>query len=256
MPAPAFGTFDAPPSWRRIDIISDLHLCAAMPRTFDAFATHLRATPADAVLILGDLFELWVGDDLRARPFEQRCVGVIAAAAAQRTIGFMPGNRDFLVGDALRRDARLAPLADPTLLAAWGRRVVLSHGDVLCLADRPYQAFRAEVRSPAWQAAFLARPLDERLAIAAAIRDESAHGQARRRFDGEPWADVDAAAAVQWLQSAGATALVHGHTHRPGSDELAPGFECHVLSDWDLDHADRAEVLTLTRDGFARVPPS
>lgn len=252
----AFGTFDAPAGWRRIDFISDLHLCAAMPRTAAAFAAHLRHTPADAVFILGDLFELWVGDDMRLRPFEQGCVAAMADAARRRRLAFMAGNRDFLVGAGLLRDAGLLRLDDPTLLTAWGRRVVLSHGDALCLADEPYQAFRAEVRTAAWQAQFLAKPLDERLAIAAGIREASKESHARRRFDGDSWADVDATAAVQWLQAAGASELVHGHTHRPGSNTLAPGFVRHVLTDWDLDAGNRAEVLALTPDGFARVPPA
>ena len=141
----------------------------------------------------------------------------------------------------------------PTVLGAWGRRLLLSHGDALCLDDAPYQAFRAEVRSAAWQRQFLTRPLDERLRIAAEMRRASA---SRQRFDGMAGADVDAGEAVRWLHALGAAELVHGHTHRPGSEALAPGFKRHVLSDWDLDGAHRAEVLRLTRDGFERVPPS
>jgi len=250
---PSCPEFTAPPGWQAIDFISDLHLSAALPRTFDAWAAHLRHTPADAVFILGDLFELWVGDDARTLPFERRCVEVLADAARRRTLAFMAGNRDFLLGEAMRRDAGLAGLADPTLLAAFGRRVLLGHGDALCLDDRPYQAFRAEVRSASWQQQFLARPLDERLALAAAMRSASA---ARRRFDGDGLADVDAAEALRWLRANDAAALVHGHTHRPGSHTLAPGFVRHVLSDWDLDHGERAEVLRLTRDGFQRVAPA
>jgi UDP-2,3-diacylglucosamine hydrolase len=249
---PAFLEFDAPGQWRAIDFISDLHLSEALPRTFDAWAAHLQHTSADAVFILGDLFELWVGDDARARPFERRCVEVLAAAARQRQIAFMVGNRDFLVGPALLGDAGMIGLPDPLLLAAWGRRLLLSHGDVLCLSDLPYQAFRAQVRDPAWQARFLAQPLPERLQIAAGLRAAAT----RQRFDGAASADVDAAEAVRWLQAAGAATLVHGHTHRPGGGALAPGFERHVLSDWDLDSGTRAEVLRLTRDGFQRITPS
>ena len=104
-----------------------------------------------------------------------------------------------------------------------------------------------------WQRQFLARPLSERLAVAAEIRREST---ARRRFDGDSSADVDAAEAVRWMHAMGAAELVHGHTHRPGSNALAPGFKRHVLSDWDLDQGQRAEVLRLTRDGFQRVAPA
>ena len=250
---PAYFEFPAPRAWRAIDFISDLHLSEALPRTFEAWATHLRRTSADAVFMLGDLFELWVGDDARSRPFERQCVDVLAESASHRSLAFMVGNRDFLLGAAMLRDCGLMGLPDPTVLAAWGQRVLLSHGDALCLDDRPYQAFRADVRSPAWQRAFLARPLDERLALAAAMRGESA---ARRRFDGNAGVDVDAAEAVQWMHAAGTAEMVHGHTHRPGSQVLAPGFKRHVLSDWDLDGAGRAEGLRLTRDGFVRMPPA
>lgn len=250
---PAFFPLEAPDDWRAIDFISDLHLSEAMPRTFDAFARHLQRTPADAVFILGDLFEVWVGDDVRGRAFERQCVRVLADAASHRQLGFMVGNRDFLVGAAMLRDSGLLALADPTLLLAWQRPVLLSHGDALCLDDTPYQAFRRQVRSPAWQASFLAKPLAERLAMAAEMRRAS---EERRRFDGNADSDVDTAEAVRWLHAIGANDLVHGHTHRPATHVLAPGYTRYVLTDWDLDHGQRAEVLRLTRQGFARVPPA
>jgi UDP-2,3-diacylglucosamine hydrolase len=165
----------------------------------------------------------------------------------------MAGNRDFLVGAALLRDAGMMALPDPTVLNAWGQPVLLTHGDALCVDDEPYQAFRREVRSAEWQTTFLARPLAERLRIGAEIRQAS---QARRCFDGDGSVDVDAGAAVRWMHALGAAEMVHGHTHRPGSSVLAPGFKRHVLSDWDLDTADRAEVLRLTRQGFDRLPPT
>lgn len=252
-PLPALFEFKAPTAWRAIDFISDLHLCADMPRTFDAWATHLRHTPADSVVVLGDLFELWVGDDMRGRAFEQQCVSVLADASSHRHLAFMHGNRDFLLGAAMLHDSGMAGWPDPTVLSAWDQRLLLSHGDALCLDDTAYQAFRADVRSDPWQASFLARSLQERLEIAAQIRSASA---ARRQFDGEHDADVDAAQAVRWMHALGTAEMVHGHTHRPGSNVLAPGFKRHVLSDWDLDDSarPRAEVLRLTRDGFVRLP--
>ena len=249
---PPFFELAAPPAWRAIDFISDLHLCQALPRTFDAFAAHLLHTPADAVFILGDLFEAWVGDDMGERGFELLCVELIAEAASHRQLAFMVGNRDFLVGARFLRSSGCMGLPDPTVLDAWGQRVLLSHGDALCIADTPYQTFRAEVRSAAWQAGFLAKPLRERLQIAADIRKVS---QGRRQFDGAADADVDIATAVQWMHGMGAREMVHGHTHRPGSAALAPGYKRHVLSDWDLDQGSRAEVLRLTRAGFKRLPP-
>jgi UDP-2,3-diacylglucosamine hydrolase len=254
-PAPALFEFQAPVEWRAIDFISDLHLSEHTPRTFAAWATHLHGTTADAVFILGDLFELWVGDDSRSRSFEQRCMDVLAEAASHRHMAFMVGNRDFLFGNAALRKSGLLGLADPTLLNAWGQRVMLSHGDALCLADQPYQDFRAEVRDPAWQARFLAKPLSERVQIATQLRAASA---SRQRFDGDATIDIDAAEAVHWMHALGAHEMVHGHTHKPCSAPVAHGFVRHVLSDWDLDDATspRAEVLRLTRDGFVRLPPS
>lgn len=243
--------FDAPPSWRAIEFISDLHLSPALPRTFDAWASFLESTEADAVFILGDLFEAWVGDDARFEGFERRCAEVLADAARRRTVGFMAGNRDFLVGHELLDETGVAALPDPTLLVAWQHRVLLTHGDALCLADVDYQRFRAHVRNAGWQADFLARPLAERQHLAREMRDASELAQRQQ----SAWSDVDAGAAVALLREAGANVMVHGHTHRPGSDMLAPGFTRHVLSDWDLDgQPSRAEILRLAPGGFERVP--
>ncbi len=250
---PAFFELQIDPAWQAIDFISDLHLCASMPRTFEAWAAHLAHTPADAVFLLGDLFEVWVGDDMASLPFEQRCVDVLTEAASRKQLAFMAGNRDFLVGATLLRACGVMALPDPTVLQGWGQRVLLSHGDALCVDDGTYQAFRLEVRSPQWQADFLARPLSQRMAIAREIRRASA---SRPRFDSQADIDVDTAEAVRWMHTLGVAELVHGHTHRPGSQMLAPGFKRHVLSDWDLDTAQRAEVLRLGRDGFQRVLPS
>jgi len=252
-PLPALFELAAPSSWQAVDFISDLHLSEQMPRTVDAMRAHLLHTPADAVFILGDLFEVWVGDDARERAFERSMVDLFAEAASRRELAFMQGNRDFLLGAAMLRDCGMTGLPDPTVFDAWGQRVLLTHGDALCLADEPYQAFRRQVRAEAWQREFLAKPLAERLQIAAEIRKAS---QTRRQYDGDASADVDTATAVHWLHALGARELVHGHTHRPGSAALAPGYKRHVLSDWDLDAGDRAEVLRLTRGGFARVAPA
>jgi UDP-2,3-diacylglucosamine hydrolase len=251
---PAFYELSASPHWRAIDFISDLHLSEALPGTFARFTEHLRHTRADAIYILGDLFEAWVGDDARELPFHRLCVDALADASSRCTVGFMVGNRDFLLGSSMLKACGAMALPDPTVLTAWGQRILLTHGDALCLSDTAYQAFRREVRGAAWQQAFLARGLGERLQVAAEIRRAS---ETRRHFDGDSSADIDLGTAVAWMHSTGTAEMVHGHTHRPGSAALAPGFKRHVLSDWDLDGtAPRAEVLRLTRGGFERVPPS
>jgi UDP-2,3-diacylglucosamine hydrolase len=254
-PLPQFWEFTAPAGWRSIDFISDLHLQADQPRTVEAFAAHLRHTPADAVFILGDLFEAWVGDDARHDAFEASVGELLKEASAHRSLAFMAGNRDFLVGTAFLRECGVMLLPDPTVLRACGERLLLSHGDALCLEDHAYQRFRAEVRTDAWCSAFLARPLAERRALAAKMRAASIAHQ--RSTGGELWADIDASVAVRWMHEAGTPLLVHGHTHRPGDEALAPGFMRAVLSDWELDHAPpRAGVLRLRGGCLERVAPS
>lgn len=252
---PRFSQLHAPAQWRAVDFISDLHLQTSHPATFAAFEAHLRHTPADAVMILGDLFEVWVGDDARHDPFERRVVEVLQRASAQRSLGFMPGNRDFLVGATLLQECGMTALADPTVFIAFGERVLLTHGDALCLEDEAYQRFRTEVRTESWRDAFLARPLAERRAIAERMREASRAHQAVQRE--ELWADVDAATAVRWMRAAGTPVMVHGHTHRPADQDLAPGFSRKVLTDWECDRVPpRAGVLRLSVRGFERVAPA
>jgi UDP-2,3-diacylglucosamine hydrolase len=244
----------AQPAWAAIDFIADLHLSDALPRTFDAWAAYLRDTAADAVFILGDLFEFWPGSDAVDLAFERRCMQVLADAARRRFVGLMVGNRDFLITPALLRGLGVHALSDPTLLRAGSQAVLLTHGDALCLADSAYQQFRAWARSPATQRDFLSRPLAERVKLGVSVRHAS---EASRQIPPPGgWADLDAAAAVACLQAAGAARMLHGHTHRPGNSVLAPGYDRLVLSDWDLDGAQaRAEVLRLGRCGFERLAP-
>ena len=254
MAGAAFAEFSAPSAWRAIDFLSDLHLADDTPRTFDAFAAHLRHTSADAVFILGDLFEVWVGDDARHESREAECAAVLTEASARKTVGFMVGNRDFLVGAEMLDACGVMALADPLVISAFGERVLLTHGDALCLSDLDYQRFREQVRSDEWQRDFLARPLAERRRIARDIRTQSRE----HKTMAERWVDVDAAAAVQWMRRAFTPTMIHGHTHMPRSEALAPGFVRHVLSDWDFDHsrAARADVLRWQRGGITRMAPA
>lgn len=249
------ATLVAPDHWRAIDFISDLHLTAALPRTVELWSDYLLRTQADAVFILGDLFETWVGDDARSEGFEARGAEVLKSAAALRPIAFMVGNRDFLLGAAMLEACGMTRLEDPTLLCAFGDKALLTHGDALCLGDVPYQQFRRIVRDPAWQRDFLQRPLSERRSLARALRDESERHKATQPT--ASWVDVDIAAALATLRTAGAATMIHGHTHRPGSEALAPGLWRHVLSDWDVDDptAPRAQVLRWQLGGLTRLTP-
>jgi UDP-2,3-diacylglucosamine hydrolase len=247
---PGIYEIDADIDWAAIDFISDLHLWAADEATFSAWQRYMATTAADAVFILGDLFEVWVGDDAASEPFERRCLEVLADASSRRRVGMMVGNRDFLVGASVLRERGVLPLSDPTRLLAWGQPVLLTHGDALCLADEAYQRFRAEVRTEAWRDQFLAKPLAQRQALAREMREASTRAQQARL---EPF-DADPAMCVAWMHQAGCRDLIHGHTHRPLTQGLAPGYTRHVLSDWALEAGPpRAEVMRLSRNGFTRL---
>jgi UDP-2,3-diacylglucosamine hydrolase len=233
----------APPGWQRVDFISDLHLQASEPLTFEAWQRYMAQTRADAVFILGDLFEVWVGDDAVNGSFERQCAAVLHHTAARIPVFFMHGNRDFLVGPAFMAQCHCTLLDDPTVLDFGGQRWLLSHGDALCLADVDYLKFRAVVRSAVWQQDFLAKPLAERKAIARNLRAQS---EARKQ-SAATYADVDTEAACAWLRQAGAGTLIHGHTHQPGSHVMNKGLGRLVLSDWDVAApTPRAEVLRLS----------
>ena len=247
-----FAEVVAPATWRTVDLISDLHLQADEPATFEAWQGYLETTPADALFILGDLFEVWIGDDAAQQPgFEADCVELLRSTAERLPVFFMHGNRDFLVGAAFAAQCGITLLDDPTVLSLHGERWLLSHGDILCLEDTEYLAFREQVRAPEWQSAFLARPLEERRALARSMREQS---EARKQTPDTLWADVDTPAARAWLQRSRAKTLVHGHTHRPAQHDLGDGWQRIVLSDWDAAaHPPRAQVLCLSVAGAQRV---
>jgi UDP-2,3-diacylglucosamine hydrolase len=248
--------------WACVDFISDLHLQSGEPDTFLAWRNYLDSTPADAVFILGDWFEVWVGDDAVAQDtanqheglgFERRCERVMRYASERTALYLMHGNRDFLLGRKFATACQAHLLADPTVLELAGQRVLLSHGDALCLGDVEYQEFRAQVRSAAWQQAFLTKPVAERRSIARGLRDASE----ARKASGATYADVDAAAAKELLQRHGCTTLIHGHTHAPRAHDLGDGLQRVVLSDWDARaNPPRAQVLRWRADApasFERV---
>ena len=251
---PRCAQLAAEPHWRTVDFLSDLHLQVSDRATFAAWQRYLAQTPADAVFLLGDLFEVWVGDDALDEPgsFEAQCCAVLQAAAQRRALFFLPGNRDFLVGDALLQRSGVIGLADPTVLEFAGQRWLLSHGDALCLDDVAYQRFRSVARSAEWQQQFLAQPLATRRQQARAIRDQSE----ARKDAGAVYADLDSAATSDWLRSANAHTLIHGHTHRPGVHQLTENLSRWVLSDWDAAaQPPRADILRLSANGLQRRAP-
>lgn len=219
---------------RRTLFISDLHLDASRPAIVAQFERFLAqvAPGADALYILGDLFEYWVGDDGLALPFFGRAARALRAAGAELPTHFMHGNRDFLVAEGFARETGIELLRDPTVIDLYGTATVLMHGDTLCTDDLPYQAFRAQVRDPAWQKAALARPLQERLATATAMR---AGSEGAKQGKDMGIMDVAPDAVESAFADSGCDVMIHGHTHRPGRHVHRVGGRDRirwVLPDW------------------------
>jgi UDP-2,3-diacylglucosamine hydrolase len=214
--------------------ISDLHLDEARPATTAHLEKFLDkvAPGADALYILGDLFEYWVGDDGLALPYPARIAARLATAARQVPTHFMHGNRDFLVAERFSRDTGVKLLADPTIVDLYGERTVLLHGDTLCTDDIEYQAFRKQVRNPNWQAATLSQPLAARVAMARGLRAKSESAKGGKAME---IMDVAPAAVEKAFADSGCRIMIHGHTHRPGRHvHRVGGRDCvrWVLADW------------------------
>ncbi|MFM6992145.1 MAG: UDP-2,3-diacylglucosamine diphosphatase, partial [Rhodoferax sp.] len=225
----------AAPHWQTVDFISDLHLQAGEPQTFQALSAYLASTPAQALFILGDLFEVWVGDDvLQTAGFEAAVARQLHATSTRLDIFIMSGNRDFLMGDRLMAACGAKPLEDPSVLDWGNTRWLLAHGDAQCLGDVPYQTFRSQVRSHAWQQQFLNKPLAERQSVARQMRAQSESQKRQHSAMDVPWIDLDTQACRAVLATHHADHMVHGHTHQPAQHDLGQGHVRWVLSDWDM----------------------
>jgi UDP-2,3-diacylglucosamine hydrolase len=217
--------------------ISDLHLTPERPIPVNLFHRFIeqRAPHAQTLYILGDFFEAWVGDDDLNQPFNQDITEALKSLAKQGVaIFFLPGNRDFLVGPAFAQAAELTLLADPSVIDLFDTQTLLTHGDCFCTDDTAYQDFRRQVRSPAWQESFLKQPLEQRHALAQALRERSEQAKANKKPE---IMDVnhDAIAAVLSEHSPGITRIIHGHTHRPARHDYQHNGlagERWVLPDW------------------------
>ncbi len=236
------------PASAQVHILADVHLHAGDQASFAAWQRTMLASQASAIILLGDIFEVWVGDDWGLQdPFAQACAAVLRQVSRQRPVYFMHGNRDFLLGEAFAQSCGLQLLADPCVLQVGAQRILLTHGDAWVTDDQAYQDFRQLARSSAWQAEFLARPLAERVALGAAMRAQSQAAQAGHT----QYEDIDFARALAHLADAQAPALIHGHTHRPSCDALDAAHTRWVLSDWDAAHA-RGDYLRVQATGISR----
>ncbi|MFG6177181.1 UDP-2,3-diacylglucosamine diphosphatase [Halomonas sp. THAF12] len=235
-------------------LISDLHLHPGAPAITEGFLTWLEehAARAEALYILGDFFEAWIGDDLldlgAADPTGTATLAARIAEALKRrseagtAIFLMHGNRDFLLGERFAEAAGATLLADPSVVTLGDERVLLMHGDSLCTRDEAYMAFRTQARDPQWQAQILAMPIPDRLALARQLRDQSGEANSNKAED---IMDVTPEEVVESLREHGVTTMIHGHTHRPAVHDLdvdgAPARR-YVLGDWQPDRGWEIEI--------------
>jgi UDP-2,3-diacylglucosamine hydrolase len=228
--------------------ISDLHLDSARPEITALFLRFLReeAAGAEALYILGDLFEAWVGDDESAEPASAVRAALRKVVAAGTPVALMRGNRDFLFGPRFAAESGVRLLPDPAVVNLYGEPTLLMHGDLLCADDTAYQAFRAMVRNPVWQEQFLAQPFAARQEFAAKARAASKQHQSGTM---ESIMDVTEATVVATMARHGVTRLIHGHTHRPAIHAASVDqrrAQRIVLGDWYT----QGSVLRVDADGF------
>ncbi|MEI6414224.1 MAG: UDP-2,3-diacylglucosamine diphosphatase [Pseudomonadota bacterium] len=214
--------------------ISDLHLSSQQPGILALFLNFLseRAPQAEALYILGDLFDAWIGDDDPAPPAPDVITALRNLSETSTRLYFAHGNRDFLMGEVFAKATGATLLPEPACVDLYGTPTLLAHGDLFCTGDTLYQAFRHQVRQPAVIRHFLALPLPERRAIAAEYRRKSGEAAQIRQED---IIDVDPRTICEAMRDHGARRLIHGHTHRPGQEdfELDGQSACRwVLADW------------------------
>ncbi|MBK8894454.1 MAG: UDP-2,3-diacylglucosamine diphosphatase [Propionivibrio sp.] len=232
-----------------LHFISDLHLSPQAPGVTRRFLDFIGGKARDAaqLYILGDLFEVWPGDDSIDDPDDTYNQAIVDALRSLTDTGVkvsvMHGNRDFLLGEEFAARSGASLLPDPYVLSLPAWQFVLSHGDSLCTDDTDYQAFRTRVRAPVWRASFLQQPLAERKALATVLRQQSEMAKLEKLTRANYPLDLNPGATDDFLRQHGYATFIHGHTHRPAThDHLVDGIhvERWVMSDW---HEDQGEYL-------------
>jgi UDP-2,3-diacylglucosamine hydrolase len=214
--------------------ISDLHLTTERPYSTRAFLQFLQqeASQAEALYILGDLFEAWIGDDVVPPGMAEVMEGLRGLTQSGVPVYVMVGNRDFLLGETFAAQTGCTLLPDPSIIDLFGTATLLMHGDTLCTDDVEYQQVRAHIRTPQWCEDFLAKSIEDRIALAKQARAQS---QASTSQKDESIMDVNAEAVEEAFRQHGVTRLIHGHTHRPAIHELSIDGQAAkriVLGDW------------------------
>ena len=227
--------------------ISDLHLDARRPEIIDMFCRCLEShSSLEAIYILGDFVEYWIGDDDDAHGLDAAFNSVRAVSKSGIPIYLMHGNRDFLFGEQFAQTYGLSMLADPTVIDLYGIPTLLMHGDTLCTDDAAYQAFRTMVRNPDWQKDFLNKSLNERRTIVQQLRDTSRREMSNKS---EEIMDVNQKTVESIMREYKVTRLIHGHTHRPAIHNFEldnkPAMRI-VLGDWYT----QTSTLTFAENGF------
>lgn len=229
--------------------VSDLHLPAQPSPLREAFVRFLEgpALQADALYILGDLFEVWIGDDIGLQTYAKEISRLAALTARGVPVYFQHGNRDFLVGQRFSEITGATLLNDPTVVALYGTPTLISHGDLYCTDDEGYQRWRRFSRNALAQWIFLLLPLAWRNRIAGNARSQSAQDKAAK-----PMAimDVQPAAIRSSFEHHKVHRMIHGHTHRPADHREAGGYERIVLADWT---PQRMEALSVDAQGTRRI---
>ena len=216
--------------------VSDLHLDPERPAATELFGRFLdgEARGADALYVLGDLFEAWVGDDDPSTAGAFVADRLRALADSGVPTYFIRGNRDFLLGEDYARRAGMTILPDPAVVMLRGEPTLVLHGDLLCTDDTAYQQFRAQTRDPRWQEQFLSQPLEARLAFATQARaaSKARYGELQASGQSETITDVAPATVREWFKRYGVRRMIHGHTHRPAIHDEGDGNTRIVLGDW------------------------
>ena len=227
--------------------ISDLHLDSNHPEIQMQFIRFLQqdAIHSDALYILGDLFEVWLGDD-DDNPHHQQTITELNKLSSHTPIFIQHGNRDFLLGELFSVHSNTTLLPDPTTIELYGEPVLIMHGDLLCTDDTEYQNFRKQVRNPNWQKEVLQQPLSQRRLLAKSLREQSYQSTRQKTED---IMDVNDTTVQRYMNSANVTTLIHGHTHRPAIHEFTlknRKSKRIVLGDW----YEQGSVLRFSENGY------